>query len=40
MVDVKARDASGQLFQVEIQLLNHPDLPKRILSGWADLVSA
>jgi predicted transposase/invertase (TIGR01784 family) len=40
VVDVKARDASGQLFQVEVQLLNHRDLPARILYGWADLYSA
>ena len=40
MVDVKARDATGQLYQVEIQLLNHRDLPARILYGWADLYSA
>ena len=40
MVDVKARDATGQMYQVEVQLLNHPDLPARILYGWADLYSA
>ncbi|WP_295577489.1 Rpn family recombination-promoting nuclease/putative transposase [uncultured Lamprocystis sp.] len=40
VVDVKARDATGQLYQVEIQLLNHRDLPARILYGWADLYSA
>jgi len=28
------------LYQVEIQLLNHRDLPARILYGWADLYSA
>ncbi|AUB82742.1 Rpn family recombination-promoting nuclease/putative transposase [Candidatus Thiodictyon syntrophicum] len=37
VVDVKARDATGQMFQVEIQLLNHRDLPARILYGWANL---
>ena len=37
VVDVKARDATGQQFQVEVQLLNHRDLPARILYGWADL---
>ncbi|AUB83016.1 Rpn family recombination-promoting nuclease/putative transposase [Candidatus Thiodictyon syntrophicum] len=37
VVDIKARDATGQLFQVEIQLLNHRDLPARILYGWAAL---
>jgi predicted transposase/invertase (TIGR01784 family) len=40
VVDVKARDATGQLYQVEVQLLNHRDLPARILYGWADLYSA
>jgi len=37
VVDVKARDATGQMFQVEVQLLNHRDLPARILYGWANL---
>ncbi|WP_295584661.1 Rpn family recombination-promoting nuclease/putative transposase, partial [uncultured Lamprocystis sp.] len=40
VVDVKARDATGQMYQVEVQLLNHRDLPARILYGWADLYSA
>jgi predicted transposase/invertase (TIGR01784 family) len=40
IVDVKARDSTGQLYQIEIQLLNVPDLPARILYGWADLYSA
>jgi len=40
VVDVKARDSAGRLFQIEIQLLSHPDLPARILYGWADLYSA
>ena len=40
IVDVKARDSSGRLYQIEIQLLNIPDLPARILYGWADLYSA
>ena len=40
VVDVKARDATGQLYQVEVQLVNHRDLPARILYGWADLYSA
>jgi predicted transposase/invertase (TIGR01784 family) len=39
VVDVKARDATGRQFQVEIQLLNHRDLPARILYGWADVYS-
>ena len=37
VVDVKARDAAGCLYQVEVQLLAHRDLPTRMLYGWADL---
>ena len=37
VVDVKARDGQGRLYQVEIQLLTHRDLPARILYTWADL---
>ena len=37
IVDVKAEDQKGNLYQIEIQLLNHRDLPARILYGWADL---
>jgi len=40
IVDVKARDAEGRFFQVEIQLMVLPDLPARILYGWADLYRA
>ncbi|WP_295444290.1 Rpn family recombination-promoting nuclease/putative transposase [uncultured Thiodictyon sp.] len=40
IVDVKARDGQGRIYQVEIQLLVLPDLPARILYGWADLYSA
>jgi predicted transposase/invertase (TIGR01784 family) len=40
VVDVKARDEAGRLYQVEIQMLNHSDLPARILYTWADLYSA
>ena len=40
IVDVKARDSSGRLYQIEIQLLNIPELPARILYGWANLYSA
>ena len=39
IVDVKARDAVGRLYQVEIQILPHPDLPARMLYTWADLYS-
>lgn len=40
IVDIKARDSGGRLYQIEIQLLNIPDLPARILYGWTDLYSA
>jgi hypothetical protein len=40
IVDVKARDAAGCHYQIKIQLLVLPELPARILSGWADLYSA
>ena len=39
IVDVKARDALGRLYQVEIQILVHADLPARMLYAWADLYS-
>ena len=37
IVDVKARDQAQRLYQIEIQLLNLPDLPGRIVYGWANL---
>ncbi len=40
IVDVKARDDQEQIYQVEIQLLSHSDLPARILYTWTDLYSA
>ena len=40
VVDIKACDQAGSQYQIEIQLLNHRDLPARILYGWADLYSA
>jgi predicted transposase/invertase (TIGR01784 family) len=40
IVAVKARDQAGRLYQSEIQLHNIPDLPARILYGWADFYSA
>ncbi|MDS4013319.1 MAG: Rpn family recombination-promoting nuclease/putative transposase [Candidatus Accumulibacter sp.] len=40
IVDVKARDDAGQIYQVEIQLLSYAQLPARILYAWADLYSA
>ena len=39
IVDVKARDDRDRLYQVEIQLLTHKDLPARILYAWTDLYS-
>ena len=40
IVDVKARDGQGRLYQIEIQLLGYPELPARIFYTWADLYSA
>jgi predicted transposase/invertase (TIGR01784 family) len=39
IVDVKARDADGRLFQVEIQLVQYGHLPSRIIYSWADIYS-
>jgi predicted transposase/invertase (TIGR01784 family) len=39
IVDVKARDDQGRLYQIEIQLRPHADLPARILYTWTDLYS-
>jgi predicted transposase/invertase (TIGR01784 family) len=39
IVDVKARDADNQLYQVEIQMLNRSSLPARILYNWTDIYS-
>jgi predicted transposase/invertase (TIGR01784 family) len=40
IVDVKARDQAGCVFQIEIQLLVMPELPARILYGWADIYAS
>ena len=40
VVDVKASDPQGRVFQVEVQLLVLPDLPARILYGWSDLYAS
>jgi predicted transposase/invertase (TIGR01784 family) len=40
VVDVKARDASGRVYQIEIQLLVWPNLQARMMYGWADLYSS
>lgn len=37
IVDVKARDAQGTIYQIEIQLLRYTDLPTRILYTWTDI---
>ncbi len=39
IVDVKAQDRQGQLYQVEIQLASYRSLPARIIYNWADLYS-
>ena len=39
IVDVKARDGQGRLYQIEIQMLSYRYLPARILYTWADLYS-
>jgi predicted transposase/invertase (TIGR01784 family) len=39
IVDVKAKDTAGALYQIEIQLLNFANLPERILYYWADIYS-
>ena len=39
IVDVKARDNEGNLYQIEIQLVNFTDFPERILYNWADIYS-
>jgi len=37
VVDVKARDENGVVYQIEIQLAVHRFLPERILYTWSDL---
>ena len=39
IVDVKVRDRERKLYQIEIQLSIHCDLPQRILYMWTDLYS-
>ncbi len=39
IVDVKAEDQQGQIYQIEIQLASHRHLPARMLYTWADLYS-
>ncbi|MFM8333796.1 MAG: Rpn family recombination-promoting nuclease/putative transposase, partial [Candidatus Methylumidiphilus sp.] len=39
IVDVKARDKTGRVFQVEIQLLSHRHLLERMAYTWCDIYS-
>jgi len=39
IVDVKAKDTAGTIYQVEIQLVSYANLPERILYNWADIYS-
>ena len=39
IVDVKARDSSGNIYQIEIQLVNYANIKERILYNWADIYS-
>ncbi len=39
VVDVKAQDEQGRLYQIEVQLSNFEALRARIAYGWADLYS-
>jgi predicted transposase/invertase (TIGR01784 family) len=39
IVDVKAKDSHGRLYQVEIQLTSYAHLPARIIYNWADIYS-
>jgi len=39
VVDVKAKDSAGQLYQIEIQLLAYRHLPARMIYTWCDIIS-
>lgn len=39
IVDVKAADSQGRIYQIEIQLTSYLHLPARILYNWADIFS-
>jgi predicted transposase/invertase (TIGR01784 family) len=39
VVDVKAKDEAGRLYQIEIQLAVYHSLPARMLYTWADIYS-
>ena len=37
IVDVKARDATGRVYQIEIQVGLHPGMTERILHNWSEI---
>ena len=39
VVDVKAKDSDGRLYQIEIQLLTYRNLPERMVYTWCDIIS-
>jgi len=39
VVDVKAKDSVGRLYQIEIQLLTYRHLPERMVYTWCDIIS-
>ena len=39
IVDVKAKDCTGNMYQIEIQLVNFANIRGRILYNWADIYS-
>ena len=39
VVDVKAKDSEGRLYQIEIQLLSYRHLPERMVYTWCDIIS-
>ena len=39
VVDVKAKDRDGRLYQIEIQLLTYRNLPERMVYTWCDIIS-
>jgi len=39
VVDVKAKDSEGRLYQIEIQLSTYRHLPERMVYTWCDIIS-
>jgi predicted transposase/invertase (TIGR01784 family) len=39
VVDVKAKDSEGRLYQIEIQLLTYRHLPEWMVYTWCDIIS-